>query len=298
MNDEMLIELVSENSALFDLSNPKYMDTEYKNGIWNKIGIEMKMDGSSCKSRWNNIRDNYRKSLKKNKTVSVQKGKAARPYKFSQHLSFLTNFFEDMDTITNIDSETNQDSMDHDEVGEEKAATTSAVISQLCEVSHSHSSPSTSRSYKQSPSRMPKDGATPISYTQSPRRKKRQFQQITTPSKITATAVLDYIVRQKEFMASPSTPSNEVDAFLAGIAPALKKMTPRYWHYAKGELFATVQKYELMAMDNQQFSAPLLFSDEPLPSPTESSHINDSEELHMLQSSNELCKQETINPAG
>ncbi len=45
MDDEVLIEFVRKNSVLFDLSNPKYMDTEYKNGVWNKIGIEMKTTG-------------------------------------------------------------------------------------------------------------------------------------------------------------------------------------------------------------------------------------------------------------
>ncbi len=43
----MLIKLVQKNSVLFDLSNPKYMETEHKNGIWNKIGIEMKTNGKN-----------------------------------------------------------------------------------------------------------------------------------------------------------------------------------------------------------------------------------------------------------
>ena len=45
MNDEKLIELVRNYPVLYDLSNPKYMDTDFKNTLWSKIGAEMKTTG-------------------------------------------------------------------------------------------------------------------------------------------------------------------------------------------------------------------------------------------------------------
>lgn len=45
MYDEKLIELVRNYPVLYDLSNPKYMDTDFKNNIWSKIGEEMKTTG-------------------------------------------------------------------------------------------------------------------------------------------------------------------------------------------------------------------------------------------------------------
>lgn len=45
MNDEKLIELVRNYPVLYDLSNPKYMDTNFKNNIWTKVGEEMKTTG-------------------------------------------------------------------------------------------------------------------------------------------------------------------------------------------------------------------------------------------------------------
>lgn len=45
MNDEKLIELVRRYPVLYDLSHAKYMDTDYKNTIWNKIAEEIETTG-------------------------------------------------------------------------------------------------------------------------------------------------------------------------------------------------------------------------------------------------------------
>jgi hypothetical protein len=42
---EQLIELVHSYPVLYDFSQPKYMDSSFKTGIWNTIGKEMKADG-------------------------------------------------------------------------------------------------------------------------------------------------------------------------------------------------------------------------------------------------------------
>lgn len=44
MNDEQLIELVRGYPVLYDQSDPKYMDSDFKNTIWSKIGEIMKTD--------------------------------------------------------------------------------------------------------------------------------------------------------------------------------------------------------------------------------------------------------------
>lgn len=58
-----------------------------------------------CKARWNNIRDTYRKSLKKNITKSGQSAKKVKVYKYSEQLGFLKKYFEERDTKGNIDSQ-------------------------------------------------------------------------------------------------------------------------------------------------------------------------------------------------
>lgn len=50
MNDEKLIEQVRNYPSLYDLSNPKYMDTDFKNTLWSKIGEEIKTTGKKIRN--------------------------------------------------------------------------------------------------------------------------------------------------------------------------------------------------------------------------------------------------------
>ena len=42
MDDETLIVLVEENSVLYDLKHPKYINTQFKERIWKNIGEQLK----------------------------------------------------------------------------------------------------------------------------------------------------------------------------------------------------------------------------------------------------------------
>lgn len=44
MSDEKLIEFVRGYPVLYDQSESKYMDSDFKNSIWTKIGEKMKTD--------------------------------------------------------------------------------------------------------------------------------------------------------------------------------------------------------------------------------------------------------------
>jgi len=55
--------------------------------------------GKICKARWNNIRDNYRKSIKK---TSGQAAKKLKKYKFDDQLQFLKPHLQERETMGNI----------------------------------------------------------------------------------------------------------------------------------------------------------------------------------------------------
>ncbi|KAG8287854.1 hypothetical protein J6590_028736 [Homalodisca vitripennis] len=105
MNDEKLIESVRKNIVLYDMANPKYMDSSVKNEIWEKIGAEMNLDGGTCKARWNNIRDTYRKSMKRTATKSGQAAKKIKLYKYSNQLSFLQKYLDERETLSSFSIE-------------------------------------------------------------------------------------------------------------------------------------------------------------------------------------------------
>ncbi|KAF0750464.1 transcription factor Adf-1-like [Aphis craccivora] len=170
------------------------------------------MQGPSAKSICGNIRDNFRKSVKKNKTVSSQKAKIIKQYKYAQQLIFITKFFDERDTMSNID--------DVNELNENKEYSPNCITEEV-------DNPKTKYSVPDAP-----------------------------PSKTAAATIMEYLVKKNESMV-PLEPKHPVDAFLSGIAPVLKKLTPRYCHYAKSDIFAAVQNYELkMIMDQEQFAQP------------------------------------------
>jgi len=263
-----LIELVRRYPVLYDLSHAKYMDTDYKNTIWSKIADEIETTGPSAKTRWGNIRDNFRKSVKKNKIVSGQKAKIIKHYKYAQQLSFITKFFDERDTMSNIDDKVKMlnenvnidDDVNESELNENEEyfqnCTTKEVDNPVIVESQNsriltNSKPSGSLQFS------------------TPRKKTKYSVPDASPSKTAAATVIEYLVKKNESKV-PLDPQHPVDAFLAGIAPSLKKLTPLYWHYAKADIFAAVQNYELkMIMDQEQFAQPSPISTYSTPSYSE-----------------------------
>lgn len=187
--------------------------------------------GQSCKIRWSNIRDNYRKSLKKNIASDGLKRKSVKLYKYSEQLSFLTNFFSERETRSSSGDraglpgdDAGDASLEHNEKQDGDPGNESQGHAQML------SAPAQ---------------ATSLRYPAQPKVRKLSLENTNSLRAAPAADTL-YLVTGKE-SASPSLTltQNPVDAFLAGIAPVLKTLPPRHWHYAKAELFAVVQKYEL-----------------------------------------------------
>lgn len=180
--------------------------------------------------------------------MSGQKAKSVKLYKYSEQLSFLKKYFVERETRSNIGSEELNRDLSGDECDESMVNVTRMENTEQSLQDDDPINPRTTPS-------------------------KRQKRQKTNPPKTAAATVMEYLVKRNESMNPLSAQSPDpVDAFLNGIAPALKKLPPRYWHYAKAEIFATVQKYEhKMLVDEEerakstQFSTPT-YSGEPSPS--------------------------------
>lgn len=172
-----------------------------------------------------------------------------KQYKYSQQLSFLTKFFEERETISNIpdkvnhDNDTVNDDVNESEPYEDEEDSQDYIQKVVNPVVVESQNRRTWSSSKQTVS----------SQLSTPRKKTKQS---VSPPKTAAATVMEYLVKKNEIMA-PVSPQHPVDAFLSGIAPVLKKLPPRYWHYAKADIFAAVQNYELkMIMDQDQFATP------------------------------------------
>jgi hypothetical protein len=191
--------------------------------------------GLTCKARWNNIRDNYRKSLKKRVIRSGQVTTKVKKYKYSEQLSFLNNYFQERETKGNIETQAEAD--DDEQTQDIMERENENFQSQITD------NPQPITDYQNG------EGNDNISSRQTPRKSAARR---TQPQETAATTLMKYIIHKNETMPTLIHP---VDAFLAVIAPTLKTLSPYYLNLAKSKIFATVQEYE-MAMLMQEGQGP------------------------------------------
>ncbi|KRT82117.1 Myb/SANT-like transcription factor [Oryctes borbonicus] len=92
MDCEKLIEFVKEHEILYDTSHPKYMDQHRKDKLWRLIAARMNQNESDCKKMWQNLRDSFRRVLKKRRSVHSREGKP-KVWKYEGEMSFLVPHF-------------------------------------------------------------------------------------------------------------------------------------------------------------------------------------------------------------
>ncbi|XP_058830974.1 uncharacterized protein LOC131689719 [Topomyia yanbarensis] len=251
MDEEYLIELVCTYPVLYDLSHAKYMDVRYKSEIWKRIGAELGQNASICKSRWNNIRDQYRKSLKKEAIRSGQSATKLRPYKYRELLGFLNVSYQEKGTPDSLGAaEVKQDSKEEfcgdDEYEKDP-------LSQHCypKLFQPHNLLTPEQTLTTTP---PKEILARRTKTPSYLDRKSLSHHSDETSSTLATRMMDYIVSKER---SATAEPHPVDAFLASIAPVLKSLDPLNLNRARSEMFAVVQKYELaMLMSTSTETSP------------------------------------------
>ncbi|KAL4131440.1 hypothetical protein QTP88_008753 [Uroleucon formosanum] len=191
--DEKLIEMVRSHVELYDLSHAKYMDSGYKDIIL--IDNNYFFLGKICKTRWNNIRDNYRKSIKK--TTSGQAFKRNKIYKYDDQLQFLKPHLQERYTLGNLNDVNNDDLENSNNDSEDDVENVSTV--QNIEIGISGNT----------------DGE-----DQLPKTKESQS--------AASSILMKYIMQKRENDIANTTQTHSVDAFLAGLSSILKSFTPYY----------------------------------------------------------------------
>ncbi|KAF0710344.1 Uncharacterized protein FWK35_00033677 [Aphis craccivora] len=187
--------------------------------------------GKICKARWNNIRDNYRKSIKK--TTSGQAAKKLKKYKFDDQLQFLKPHLQERETMGNI-ADVIVDNEDVDIFNENVAVQSEENMNEIV-----------------------LDGGEQLKTVEQtrlskPAQKLTKKRSINTPDSA-STTLMKYIMQKKESNMSNAAQNNPVDAFLAGLSPTLKKFTPYYLNLVKSKIFSVVQEYEMkMILDEEQ----------------------------------------------
>ncbi|KDR16971.1 transcription factor Adf-1-like [Zootermopsis nevadensis] len=229
MDDEKLIELVRRNEVLYDMTHPKYMDPSFKKSIWNEIGKELSTTGTQCKSRWTNIRDHFRRNLRKRTTKSGQAAQNNKKYKYEDILQFILPNISEMQTISNVPSPGENLNFNQEQ---EEAVDRDLQDREQADTPHQSS------------------GNTNSTSLQSRKYLKRNYAATESPSSL----LMKYIINRNETARKDTEDS--LDAFLMAIGVTMKKFSPYYQHVAKGRIFSVVQEIELRQLQNEHSYAP------------------------------------------
>ncbi|XP_061718664.1 uncharacterized protein LOC133526183 isoform X2 [Cydia pomonella] len=204
--DAELIEYVRSRPVLYDPAHSRYMDNQLKNGLWNKIGRQLRASPSACKARWNNIRDNYRKALRKR---SIN-GKLQ--YKFAHLLGFMDPIYK----------------------GQFEPSSSQANNS------------ATQLSAKTENSEESNDVEDPDETQQNSANHGDQFDADVLSNQSESIVDYEMFEKSNASGSFPPHPEPQaVDAFLAAIGLTLKGLSSYHLSLAKAEIFAVVHKYEL-----------------------------------------------------
>ncbi|XP_076283501.1 uncharacterized protein LOC143210495 [Lasioglossum baleicum] len=222
LDADKLIELIREFPILYDLTHAKYSDSKAKERVWLWIAERMKQPGNyhsinhfyclleaACKKTWSNLRDAYRRALKRRKGASGQA--ANRKWKYEVEMSFLSRFYKELITV-GVTSEDTEDTILERDICEKVDMATPGT-------------PNTSRSEVSS------------SEHSKVSRKKRKVKE--TRATVAAT-VMDYFIENNK-----EKEADGVEQFCRGIGNALRKFSPYDLAVAKREIFLIISGIEI-----------------------------------------------------
>jgi hypothetical protein len=179
----------------------------------------------SCKRRWINIRDQFKKSLNRRKTRSGQAADSnIKKYKYEEVLNFLMPHIHERSTISSMEQPPENDS---DTVNSQVMASTDDETRE--EVGASN-------------------GDADIHQHENPRKKRK-----IVPTETASSVLMKYIIENNKKQNDYKHP---IDAFLEGLAPTLKNLPPYYQHLAKGKIFSVVQEIEGQAFFGSPAATP------------------------------------------
>lgn len=207
--DLELIKLVRENPVLYDVNHAKYMDFNSREVAWQRIGDELKKPAADCKVRWINIRDVYRRILKK----KFLTGKSLRKYKYENELTFLKPHYRDVVLAEYAEREDEwNDSHDNEPLRNND----------------------NDESYHSGDS----EGEKKVLKPKKRRKSKKKHETFVDVEVKPSGSSFDNSNHDLD-------PSDAVDAFLISIGATLKTFSPYHLNLAKSKIFAVVQEHDL-----------------------------------------------------
>lgn len=178
---------------------------------------------ADCKVRWINIRDVYRRILKKN----ILAGRTLRKYKYEEDLSFMKPFYRDVVISHDLQEKDDEDWNESQDNVEQSAENDNdpSYQSEDSDVTQKVAKPKKRRKAK---------------------KKREKFLEVEVDEEKPSTSL--------ENANHELDPSDAVDAFLLSIGATLKTFSPYHLNLAKSKIFAIVQEHDLQQIVQKETS--------------------------------------------
>lgn len=203
--------MIREFPILYDLTHPKYSDAGSKVKAWRRVAERTKEPEAACRKTWSNLREAYRRAIKRRKNAGDQA--TIRKWRYEEEMAFLSRYYKERPTDTTA-AVTSEDSKD------------TILEPKICEIADiiSLSTKNTSRPEPASPEHW------------SVYRKKRKAKETKKPA---AATVMDYLIEDNKVKEA-----DEVEQFCRCIATVLRKFSPYDLAMAKKNIFSIISELE------------------------------------------------------
>ncbi|XP_066969457.1 uncharacterized protein [Macrobrachium rosenbergii] len=254
MDDEKLISLVQSHGCLYNSSHKHYNDQVKREKVWIEIGKILNQPGVTCKSRWSNLRDQFRRATKTKRTLNGESSEKKK-WKFDKEMAFLKPYYHERCSVQN-------NSSDPDEVLEvawQEGGTDA-------EVESSPSSPARKKPMVEAKDQGISTKASKLAqhHEETDVRMEANTQSCSTPmgqpvhsqTLRRSRPVFSgpyYLQRSQDVRRS----TDHIDAFLFGIAETVKLFPPVYQHMAKSKIFSAVSELEMEVLMKAQVPSDL-----------------------------------------
>lgn len=212
-----------------------------------------------CKKTWANLRDAYRRAIKKSATVSGQKAKNLKKWKYESEMEFLKPYMKERDTISSVEpkSDVEKSSSDSEnelnfsknEINKSGNITMESIISP--EENIANSTPS--EGYH--PSELsPKFCKPPPKKIMTAKKRKKNEGHASSES--ASSLLIRYIIeKEKKEEIKANTEKNEInliDQFFQNMGSTVKQFSPYHQHLAKTRVFSVISELELDHIKSQK----------------------------------------------
>lgn len=210
-----------------------------------------------CKRQWANLRDAYRRAIKKSATVSDQKAKYLKKWKYESEMDFLKPYMKERETVSTIEAQNDTEKNSSDSENEETLSQNDTPQSDnniieninLPEENIPHSTPTALSPQFTKP--QPKKIMT---------QKKRKKTESHVNSESASSQLMKYIIeKEKEEESKSNEKTNEInviDQFFQNMSLTVKQFSPYHQHLAKTRVFSVISELELEHIKSQQPPPP------------------------------------------